>query len=38
VLVGLYVGGIVVYGFTAIFDPIVEEFGWSYGTSRSPRR
>lgn len=30
VLVGLYVGGIVVYGFTAIFEPIVLEFGWSY--------
>ncbi len=30
VIVGLYVGGIVVYGFTAIFDPIVQEFGWSY--------
>ena len=30
VVVGLYVGGIVVYGFTAIFDPIVQEFGWSY--------
>ena len=30
VVVGLYVGGIVVYGFTAIFDPIVKEFGWSY--------
>jgi len=29
-LVGLYVGGIVVYGFTAIFEPIVQEFGWSY--------
>jgi MFS family permease len=30
VLVGLYVGGIIVYGFTAIFEPIVQEFGWSY--------
>ncbi len=30
VLVGLYVGGIVVYGFTAMFEPIVLEFGWSY--------
>ncbi len=32
VLVGLYVGGIVVYGFTAMFEPIVQEFGWSYAT------
>ncbi|MBN1856553.1 MAG: MFS transporter [Dehalococcoidia bacterium] len=30
VLVGLYSAGIVVYGFTAIFEPIVLEFGWSY--------
>jgi MFS family permease len=30
VVVGLYVGGIIVYGFTAIFEPIVQEFGWSY--------
>jgi MFS family permease len=30
VFVGLYVGGIIVYGFTAIFEPIVQEFGWSY--------
>jgi len=26
----LYVGGIVHYGFTAIFEPIHNEFGWSY--------
>jgi len=32
VIVGLYVGGIIVYGFTAIFDPIVAEFGWSYAS------
>lgn len=32
VFVGLYVGGIVVYGFTAIFAPIIAEFGWSYAT------
>jgi len=32
VLVGLYVGGIVVYGFTAIFAPLIAEFGWSYAT------
>jgi len=31
-LVGLYVGGIIVYGFTAIFEPIIDEFGWSYAT------
>ena len=30
VLVALCSGGIVVYGFTAIFEPIVAEFGWSY--------
>ncbi len=30
VFVGLYVGGTIVYGFTAIFDPIIAEFGWSY--------
>jgi len=30
VMVGLYVGGVVVYGFTAIFDPLVREFGWSH--------
>ena len=29
-LVALYVGGVLSYGFTAFFDPIVEEFGWSY--------
>ncbi len=29
-LVSLYVGGVVLYGFTAIFEPIAEEFGWSY--------
>jgi len=32
VLVGLYTGGIIVYGFTAIFEPIIDEFGWSYAT------
>jgi len=30
VLVGLYTGGVIVYGFTAIFEPIIDEFGWSY--------
>jgi len=26
----LYVGGVVFYGFTAFFEPIVNEMGWSY--------
>jgi sugar phosphate permease len=26
----MYVSGAVFYGFTAIFEPIAEEFGWSY--------
>lgn len=25
-----YVGGVIFYGFTAFFEPIREEFGWSY--------
>ena len=29
-LMALYVGGIVFYGFTALFEPIANEFGWSY--------
>jgi sugar phosphate permease len=29
-LVGLFRGGTSSYGFTAFFEPIVEEFGWSY--------
>jgi len=29
-LIALYVGGVVFYGFTAIFEPIANEFGWSY--------
>ena len=29
-LIALYVGGAVFYGFTAIFEPIANEFGWSY--------
>ena len=29
-LIGLYVGGVIFYGFTAFFEPLVEEFGWSY--------
>ncbi len=26
----LYTGGVVILGFTAVFEPIAEEFGWSY--------
>jgi MFS family permease len=29
-LIALYVGGGVFYGFTAIFEPIADELGWSY--------
>lgn len=29
-VIGLYVGGSTVYGFTAFFEPLREEFGWSY--------
>ena len=29
-LIAMYVGGVVFYGFTAIFEPIAQEFGWSY--------
>jgi len=29
-LIALYAGGIIFYGFTAIFEPIANEFGWSY--------
>lgn len=29
-LIGLYVGSVVFFGFTAFFEPIREEFGWSY--------
>ena len=28
--IAMYVSGAVFYGFTAIFEPIAEEFGWSY--------
>jgi sugar phosphate permease len=28
--IALYMSGAVFYGFTAIFEPIAEEFGWSY--------
>lgn len=30
VLISLYTGGIVHFSFTAIFEPIAAEFGWSY--------
>ncbi|MFC1943632.1 MFS transporter [Chloroflexota bacterium] len=30
VLIGLYISGAVFYGFTAIFEPIVNDLGWSY--------
>ncbi|UCG70673.1 MAG: MFS transporter, partial [Thermoplasmata archaeon] len=29
-LIALYRSGCISYGFTAFFEPIVEEFGWSY--------
>ena len=29
VVITLYTGGVVNFGFTAIFDPLVEEFGWT---------
>lgn len=29
-LLGLYVGGVVTYSFTAFFEPIANEFTWSY--------
>lgn len=28
--IAIMTSGLVVYGFTAFFDPIIEEFGWSY--------
>jgi MFS family permease len=28
--IALYTGGIVVFGFTALFEPITSQFGWSY--------
>ncbi len=30
VLITLYAGGVVHFGFTAVFEPIADEFGWSY--------
>jgi len=29
-LIAFYVGGTIIYGFTAFFEPIAEETGWSY--------
>jgi len=29
-VVALYMGGVIFYGFTAVFEPIAAEFGWSY--------
>ncbi len=29
-LIMLYTGGVIFYGFTAIFEPIADELGWSY--------
>ncbi len=29
-LSSLYIAGIVVFGFTAFFEPFIQEFGWSY--------
>jgi len=29
-LISLYTGGVIFYGFTAVFEPIADEFGWSY--------
>lgn len=28
--ISFYVGSIIFYGFTAFFEPLVKEFGWSY--------
>jgi predicted MFS family arabinose efflux permease len=30
VLITLYTGGMIHFGFTAVFEPIVEDFGWSH--------
>ena len=29
-LMNLYTGGVIFFGFTAVFEPIANEFGWSY--------
>jgi len=28
--ISLYTGGVIFYGFTAVFEPLVDQFGWSY--------
>jgi MFS family permease len=30
VLINVYTGGVIFFGFTAVFEPIASEFGWSY--------
>jgi len=29
-IIGFYVSGVAFYGFTAFFEPLIREFGWSY--------
>jgi MFS family permease len=29
-LIAMYIGGVIHYGFTAVFEPIANDFGWSY--------
>jgi MFS family permease len=29
-VIGLYVSSVVFYGFTAFFEPLIDEFGWTY--------
>lgn len=29
-LIGFYVGGVIFYGFSAFFEPLINEFSWSY--------
>lgn len=29
-MISLYVGSVVMFGFTAFFEPLIQEFGWSY--------
>jgi len=29
-MISLYVGSVVLFGFTAFFEPLIQEFGWSY--------
>ncbi|MFC1871894.1 hypothetical protein ACFLYF_05835 [Chloroflexota bacterium] len=30
VLISAYVAGVIFFGFTAVFEPIADEYGWSY--------